>query len=220
MNGLDKELMAYYEEAEFPMVRHPLVYAVPFFDSPDYVAQLNKQLVSKKEAVEKALMEKEYNRYVFLHERAYRIEAFQEIAPGLTDQQYWPLLREIWTDSENIFQNAMQWWEMISSPRQRRALFTACDCRGVLKRMPAELTIYRGTTDREMEGHYLGFSWTISREKAEWFATRLLKEGQVPVVATATVRKKDIVGYIDGRGEQEIVVEPKDLQGLEWEDVR
>jgi hypothetical protein len=221
MTGLNRELLAYKEDAEFPMIRHPLVYAVPFFDTPSEVDRLNKYLASKKEVCEKALGKHEYDRFVFLHERAYRIDAFQEVQENLSDQQYWPLLQEIWTDCENIFQNHIQWWEMLSSPRKRKAMFTPCADRGVLKKLPDELKIYRGTTAIERHGHYLGFSWTLDKDKARWFATRLNKPlDGTPMVASAIVAKKYICGYIDARGEQEIVVEPKELEGLEWEDTK
>lgn len=221
MTGLNRELLAYKEEGDFPMIRHPLVYAVPFHDIPSEVDRLNKYLASKKEQCEAAMSHKEYDRFVFLHERAYRIEAFQEVAEYLSDQQYWPLLSEIWTDSENIFQNAMQWWEMLSAPRARKAMFTPCADRAALKKLPAVLDIYRGTTAVEKHGHYLGFSWTLDKEKARWFATRLIKPSDgTPMIASAKVCKKYITGYMDGRGEKEIIVEPKELEGLEWEDVK
>jgi len=220
MKGLDRELMMYREEAEFPMIRHPLVYAVPFFEHPTEVDRLNKMLASKKEAVQSALDAHRWTEYVFLHERPHRILAFMEIHPEIDNDVYWPLLRDIWTDSENIYQNHMVWWEMLSSPRDRRALFTAAEDRGTLKKLPNELFIYRGTQKIEMDGHYLGFSWTLDPGRAAWFATRLHKpsEGSA-VVASAQVHKKYIVGFIDGRGEREIVVEPKELEQLAWEAV-
>jgi len=218
MEGLNRELLAYREEAEFPMIRHPLVYAVPFFEHPDEVARLNKMLVSKREACNKALDEHEWSRFVFLHERAYRVEAFQEVQENLSDLLYWPLLREVWTDSENIFQNHMQWWEMLTAPRERRLLFTSCEDRPELKKLGEVIHIYRGTSQVEMDGHYLGYSWTLNEDKAKWFATRLHRpsDGQA-VVASADTLKQNIVGYINARGEQEIVVEPKELQHLAWE---
>lgn len=215
MTRLDLELERYLEQAEFPMIRHPLVYAVPFFDHPTTVARLNKQLAAKKEAVEKAFGESNWAQFVFLHERPYRIQAFMDVQAEMYDKEYWPLLAEIWTDSENIFQNHMQWWEMLSAPRQKRELFTNCEDRKLLRKMPRELTIYRGTKACERNSHYLGFSWTTDRERAEWFATRILSEDDgPPVVAEATCRKRNIVGYITGRGEFEVVVEPKHVSSL------
>jgi len=218
--GLDKELLAYREDAEFPMIRHPLVFAVPFFEHADEVTRLNKMLVTKKEQCDKALAAHEWSRFVFLHERPYRVEAFQEVQENLSDRDYWPLLREVWCDSENIFQNAMQWWEMLTTPRQRRTLFTPCEDRPALKKMPEMLHVYRGAQQIEMHGHYLGYSWTLNRDKAEWFATRLHRPSDgLAVIASADVLKEYIVGYINARGEQEIVVEPKELQHLAWESV-
>lgn len=217
-NGrLHPELKRYLEQAEFPMIRHPLVYAVPFFDHPSTVDRLNKQLAAKKEAVEKARHKHNWSQFVFLHERPYRIQAFMEVQFEIPDDAYWKLLAEIWIDSENIFQNHMRWWEMLSAPRQKRILFTACDDRAALRKMPEELTIYRGTKAVERDGAYLGFSWTLDQEKAAWFAKRFeCEEDGPPVVSTATCLRDNIVGYLTMRGEEEIVVQPKELSIVEW----
>lgn len=53
-------------------------------------------------------------------------------------------------------------------------------------------------------------SWTLSREKAEWFALRSPRDGE-PVVYTATVEAEHALGYFIGRGESEVVVEPETL---------
>ncbi len=221
MTELDRELAAYLEEGgkTYAMIRHPYVYAVPFFETEEEVQRLNAALKSKRAAIETALGEKDYNRFVFLHERPYRVHAFQEIALELSDVAYWPMLREIWSDSENVFQNHMLWWEMLTSPRKKRNLFTACEDRSAFKKQPSTLAIYRGTTDLEMNGHYLGFSWTLSEDKARWFASRFNKENENPIVARAKVAKKDVIGFVKGRGEEEIVVEPRWLEGLVWEEI-
>jgi len=219
MENLDRELQAYLEtDGDFPMIRHPLVFAVPFLEIPEEVDRVNKQLAAKKEMVDKALANRRWSEFVFLHERPYRIGAFQEIHPDMTDREYWPLLRDVWTDSENIFQNHIEWWEALTSPRQRRVLFTSSADRAVLKKLPETIHVYRGTTQVEMDGHYLGFSWTLSEEKAVWFAKRFQRPSDgPPVIASADLLTKHAIGYIDGRGEQEIVVEPKELQRLDWE---
>lgn len=219
MRGLDSELRRHYEDGGYmPMIRHPLVYAVPFFETDSEIVRLNKMLASKKKQCITALANHAYSQYIFLHERSYRVAAFFEIRENLDDKDYWPLLREVWSDSENIYENAMQWWELLSSPRRQRNLFTSCEDRSAYKKLPAELSIFRGTHQRETDGSYLGYSWTLSVERAVWFATRLHRpsDGR-PVIGTAKVPKNKIVGYIDSRGEQEIVVEPRELIGLDWE---
>jgi len=222
MRGLHPELAAYLEEGGMfgvTLLRHPLVYAVPFFDTGSEVRRLNTMLEEKQNQCERARAEHDHAAYIFLHERPYRIGAFMELRDEMYDRNYWPLLREVWTDSENIYQHAMDWWECLSSDRRKRRLFTSCEDRAILRSMPNELRIYRGTSQEETLGTYLGFSWTTDRDKALWFARRFNREGVAPTLASGYIKKCDALGYVNARGEKEVVALPRDITGLEWEEV-
>ncbi len=56
-------------------------------------------------------------------------------------------------------------------------------------------------------------SWTLDRNKAVWFAQRysVLTELGAPKLAEATVRKRDILAYFNGRKEKEVVVDSSKL---------
>ena len=71
------------------------------------------------------------------------------------------------------------------------------------------VTIYRGVGSEEYRD---GISWTLDREKAEWFATRFTEDG---VVYSAKVKSNDILYYISDRGEKEVIVDPKKLIQIE-----
>lgn len=79
------------------------------------------------------------------------------------------------------------------------------DERRVLANQPDTFTIYRGT--EAPDGLGAGFSWTLSRERAVWFARRFDK-GE-PTLITATVGRARVIAYLAGRGEEEIVVLPE-----------
>ena len=73
--------------------------------------------------------------------------------------------------------------------------------------MPDPVTIYRGAQgDNKLEalkGAYIGHSWTLSRDKAEWFSKRWGHlEG---VVVCATVPRSSIMFYSNEREEQEVI---------------
>jgi hypothetical protein len=54
-----------------------------------------------------------------------------------------------------------------------------------------------------------GLSWTLDREKAQWFANRWLSlKRRRPIVLQTVARKADVMAYFAGRNEQEIVVHP------------
>ena len=96
------QLQPYLEDGVLgKQIRHPLVYQVPLWSN----GSANRMYLQKKAEVKLALKEKEWNRFVFLHERPYRLQAFLEIQDQLTDTQYWRLLADSWIDTENAWQN-------------------------------------------------------------------------------------------------------------------
>lgn len=80
------------------------------------------------------------------------------------------------------------------------------------KELGSEFTIYRGQNLEEVPG----ISWTLSKEKADWFAKRnemfLGGKGKTDVV-DMRVTLDDILYYYNGREEQEVVVSPHKLYG-------
>lgn len=75
---------------------------------------------------------------------------------------------------------------------------------------PDILTIYRGC---RVEKAVKGMSWTLSESKARWFAGRFARDGGVTF--RAHIHKEDIVCYLAGRGEQEVVVDYRKLYDIE-----
>lgn len=100
-------------------------------------------------------------------------------------------------------------WELLFGICDRERLLSAGDI------LPGNLgtpfTIYRGQ-DLSKDA---GISWTLSKEKAEWFAQRNAehinknaKAGVIEMQATVD----DILFYNNGREEQEVVVDPELLR--------
>ena len=79
--------------------------------------------------------------------------------------------------------------------------------RKALAALPDRLTIYRGVHIKK--GTLRGLSWTLDRERAEWFANRWAKRR--PYVVEAEVLKSDVRAHFLARGEAEIVVLPNRL---------
>lgn len=73
---------------------------------------------------------------------------------------------------------------------------------------PEIVTIYRGVR----ECGKMGISWTLSEDKAVWFAQRYNKDKGI--VYQAKIKNKDILYYIDS-SEQEVIVDPKKLIQIE-----
>lgn len=178
----------------------------------------NQMFAQKKISIEKALKEENWSLYVWLHERPYRLEAFIECVPRIFELSmtveekrekykiYWELLGDIWTDSENIWQFQKYWKHLLGNNedldrfRPNKEYFMSEADRQVFKNLPEELTIYRGYHPGKNRN---GFSYSLDKKKAEWFATRFNKRGGK--VLTLKVKKSDVFAYTNARNEKEII---------------
>jgi len=75
------------------------------------------------------------------------------------------------------------------------------------------LTVYRGATLSRMRG----FSWTLDFDRAQWFAARTRLFGMPAAVYRLACPPTLVLGVIfgepSGRGEREIIVNPRRLRG-------
>lgn len=94
--------------------------------------------------------------------------------------------------------NLERWTEVLESDRPNRRYFMPVSDQRALKLLPQTVTAYRGCT-KENEN---GLSYSLSEEKAKWFANRFNKGGHV---IKRVIRKSDIFAYLRGRNEDEII---------------
>ncbi len=194
---LDPELVEYLEDMGEPFgqcLKHPLVFSVPYMGEAGHC---NARLDQKRRQIEKAWDDGSWDTYMWAHERPYRLDAFLEIEAYLDDAEYWRLLSEAWIDTENAWQNLDEWYELWQSDRGERPKHELPEGSGDV------LTIYRGVREEEHEG----ISWTLSYEKAKWFALRLRVGDEKAYVRTGTVEASRVWFYSDDRGEQEILAD-------------
>jgi hypothetical protein len=198
---LHPDLVPYLEldGAIGPQLRHPLVYQVPLFSN----GSANAYYLQKKKDLEKAIAEKKFNQFIYLHERPYRLQAFISIAKDLPDTKYWSILSGIWTDTENQWQNLEQWKELLSANRYDRHYLMDESEIELLNSLPELVTIYRGCVKGLNED---GLSWTLDKGKAEFFANRFSKEG---IILERDIPKSEIIAVLTGRGESEVICEVK-----------
>lgn len=227
---LDPELQGWVDGLDFgDALRHPLVYAVP------YTAQLaptyNARLKLMRQKTDEALANRDYQKYIWLHERAYRLHAFLKVmeADQLSNEDYWKFVGSFWTDSENIHQNFRHWLKLWSSQRPGRE--HAMDDgvgeddddseeneRQRYAELPETMTIYRGY---QYKASMRGLSWSLDRERAIWFAQRfaMINTKLPPRLATAEVRRESVLAYFNRRNEDEVVVLPQNLLNLRSENL-
>ena len=216
---LDPELEAHIEvgDAGWTMLRHPLVYAVPYFPAEN--KRLNTLLRMKRDTVARGIERHEWSSVIFLHERPYRLAALCEHQRQMTHTEYWQAVRDVWVDSENIRHNRSTWRKLLTSKRpgrwhcamgdEDRALLAA-----TFPDSTSTATVWRGHGPME-GGRRMGLSWTLDREKAEWFARRNGRlNGHPPVLSESRVACPDVLLAVTTRGEQEFVVLPDVLLGV------
>lgn len=197
MEPLHPDLESYHETMEeFEVVRHPLVYSVPYFHIEN--KRLNALYDHKKKLLSDAIAINNLGKIVFLHERPWRLNAFVKHCETVSDEVFWDVFGSIWIDTEIFFQNRDEWLKLLNSKRQNRHLIMTADERDYYAKLPDAFTIYRGTSDSLQ-----GMSWTVSKKTAEWFANR--SNGHVYELV---VNKKDTFAYLNRRDESEIVVDP------------
>ncbi|NBR23906.1 MAG: hypothetical protein EBU08_09095 [Micrococcales bacterium] len=195
---LHPDLVPYFEAdgALGAQVRHPLVYQVPLWSN----GSANAYYLQKKRDLEIALAEKNFSRVIYLHERPYRLQAFIQIAHHLSDEKYWSLLASVWTDTENAWQNLDEWRKLFNSSRPKRQRLMDRDEVLAYDNLPDTVKVYRGCQKGINED---GISWTLKRDKAEWFATRFSKDG---LVLEKEIQKKDIIAVFTNRNEYEVII--------------
>lgn len=198
---LDPELELYLSAAVNGIrhLQHPMLYSV--FHTEQMNALVNYRFKMIKERIQKAIDTEQWAKIPFMYERPYRVNVFNEYRDMYTPKQYWQLLSDVYIDTENLNQNIELWYDLLFSEDipGKSSYFMNTEERSALKELPEVLTIYRGCSDK-----HIGYSWTLDRETAEWFANRFNKVG---IVLIGTVKKKDCLGLLLSRNEKEIVVD-------------
>ena len=204
-----------------PSIKHPLVFSI--VHTPSMNAFVNAQFKQKKAALKKAKNKCDWRSYVWLHERPYRIDAFLDISWRLDGPRYWDLLGQVWSDTENSWQNMGEWREAFTADREGREMMSDEDVRCVFDLPPEEggllpmTRIYRGY---RFDDALQGYSWTLDKARARWFANRLRQDDHPsPKIVSGFVAREHVIAYITGRDEQEIVTLPEHVVELEIEEV-
>ncbi len=150
--------------------------------------------------------------------KPYALAFLKFAADHLSFEDFSKMLNDAWIMSENpncdvnvskeelvgFFKKADP--EHLMTPEERKQLDELDDT----------VTVYRGLTSHN-EYNVFALSWTLDKEKAEWFAHRFNENGKV---YQAKIEKKNILALFNRRNESEIIVDPNDLKEVtETEDM-
>jgi hypothetical protein len=211
---LHRDLVPYLAESEVlgEVLKAPLVFMVPYL--PAMARLANEMYRTKTEGIRRAAAERNWHKIVWLHEKPYRLGAFLSIRERLSDREYWEALGSIWIETENLHDDQEQWLGALTAHRPGRASWLMGDeDRATLAELGEEVTIYRGFA---RPGSYRAPSWSLSRSRAEWFANRaaLTSPDRRGYLATTRLPKSQLLAYTNGRGENEIILDPATLQAV------
>ena len=207
-------------------LRHPLCVSI-YHESMN--AYFNNLYRTKRKQADAALKEKNWSQWIGLHERPFRLDALLYIAEDVPVKAYWKVLKHVWLDTEGPSVNQDIWLQLftrrypgrrkIMTGKERRTLNNASETN--------EINIYRGYGEDPNDSidRKNGLSWTLSYEKAEWFAKRFmtdvgaaldreLETNTKAMIAEAICKKDDVIAYVDGRQEQEIIIDPANIRIL------
>jgi hypothetical protein len=145
--------------------------------------------------------------------KPYRIILLQLVKDDLDDKEFSDLLSWIWTSTEFPHQESIFNLTELFKKAKKEYLMEPEEI-AKMESLPSIVTIYRGLQDDKAKKRAL--SWTLSFEKAKWFANRWAKRGEV---LSAEISKDAIFMYTNSRGEEEVVVNPFRLQNVKTMEV-
>lgn len=188
---LCEELKSYIREGPLgAMLAHPLVHEIRFLPG-----LANRQLEQKKRELEECVQDKDYLKYVFLHERPYRLEALLSLVDDssldMGSGEFAKIAREVWVDSENINQLLPQWKQVFRVTDGNN--WMDAEERRAFSELPKVFTVYRGECD---DG---GISWTLREDVARFFANRGNINGATGIVTRGLIDKDATFAYLRAR---------------------
>lgn len=181
------------------MVHHPLVIQNFRGDA----TRVNQIYRDKLEECARAEEDGKWRTYIAMHEKPYRLGALLYATDrGLetSPTEYWSLVASVWIGSENIYQDLDNWRRVWLADIPEREACMSSDDRSMLAGLPDNVPVWRGTG---YGTNVNGFSWTLDRTKAEWFATR--RRASESFLVEGTVDKSEVFAYFGERNEREIV---------------
>ena len=145
--------------------------------------------------------------------KAYGLTFLKFAEPYLSSADLSELLADAWIRSENPNMDAnVTKKDLVAMFNQAdKSVLMSLEERIRLSELDDIITIYRGVTPYNAK-NVRALSWTTNIKKAEWFANRF---GQRGTVYKTQISKSKVLAYFMGRGESEIIVNPKELKNLQ-----
>lgn len=132
--------------------------------------------------------------------------------PHLSQKDFSEILADAWIRSENpnLDKNFKQKELLQMFKDAAPHILMDKDEQKQLVELDDTVTVYRGVTTYNAK-NIKALSWTLEQKIAEWFANRFGEDG---TVYEAQIPKQHIYALLNGRGESEVIVDPKYLTDI------
>lgn len=152
-----------------------------------------------------------------------RMDEFLSIQNTLTHQEYWYGLQFAYTCSDNLFHLSRKVKKAFYSTRPLREYMMDTEELELFKSLPKQVKIYRGMTEAEYESGNFGIGWSLRQDVAEFFAYKYIRNfstSQLPkVVLSASISSEYVIGYLNGRNEDELIIRSEMVDSFELVDI-
>lgn len=217
-------------------IKHPLVNEIVMADLDDKIPEDFKKAILpkgydaetfgdayvvkinfKQELLDEAINQEDWNKVFMLIEKPYRLSWLEENYDLITDEKaYYEFLKDAYIQSEFPMDSFYDYEDLLKLfwYKDYPKLMMDTDELGFYSQLPQEITIWRGIrVVEELDEENIGFSFTLDKEKAEWFAKRFSKDGRgTPMLIEAKVDKGDILSVFLNRGEEEVLASPDNIE--------
>lgn len=145
--------------------------------------------------------------FLIIMHKPYLPVFLKNIKDYLSDKDYANMLYDIWITVEypnhDINVSTSEFISMFKKAKKKFLMNQ--EEQFVFDSLPETITVYRGI---QKDATTNALSWTLDKNVAKWFANRFNNNG---TVVEATINKKYVFAYINGRNEKEVVVDYKKL---------
>lgn len=188
-------------------IHHPLYISV--FHVPELNGMANMQYKAKRKVFDEDIEDGNYGVIATLVEKPYRLQYLFDYIGRIPEDQWWKLLRDVWLHAENHWQHKRILPALFKGRTNTIPEMMDEEDRKEFDALPDTITVYRGVNRTDAT---LGWSWSLDRRKAEWFAARFLSPKRNGVIYQTTVSKKAILFYTNARKKREVVINPKSFR--------
>jgi hypothetical protein len=195
----------------YGIVSHPIIQNLHMpLESGEFiiVTDENKHLILEEKY---KMLEKydEVESILFHMNKPYRLQILALLKDLVEDSEFNKIFKSLWTSTEYPSNNNAKDLQYLFNRVNSKSIMTTEEF-NLVKDLPDIVTVYRGLQGAKAKAR--AYSWTLNKDKANWFANRYQKGGKV---LQAQIPRDAIYFYTDSRNEKEIVLNPRRLRNVQ-----